>query len=102
MLDRTEKATDDLEKELHGVMQAKKPASVPRVNREDELEKSWQRELLTLFVKNQIRASLALPLLALVFFLTSLLWTSWTIALGWFAIRLAETGCSHSGRSCPG
>jgi len=92
MLDRTEKATDDLEKELHDMVHAQKPASTPRVNQTDELEKSWQRELLTLFVKNQIRASLALPLLALVFFLTSLLWTSWTIALGWFALILGAQG----------
>jgi len=92
MLDKAEKATDDLEKELHDLSQAENQSPPPPANTKNDHVSSWQRELLTLFVKNQIQASLALPLLALVFFATSLLWVDWTLALGWLALIFAAQG----------
>ena len=96
MLDKAEKATDDLEKELAEMSQAGKLASEQPANHNNRDKKSQkdscQRELLTLFVRNQIRASLALPLLALVFFSTSLLWTHWTVAVVWLALIFGAQG----------
>ncbi|MDH3741814.1 MAG: HAMP domain-containing histidine kinase [Hyphomicrobiales bacterium] len=53
---------------------------------------SWESDLLTMFVRNQLRVSLALPLLALLFSLTSLIWTNLTIASGWLAGVLVSQG----------
>ena len=95
MLDGTEKATDDLEKELHDVADTENPVLKAGSIHDavDEVQEAlWQRELLSLFVKNQIQASLALPLLALVFFATSLLWTNWALALGWLSLIFAAQG----------
>jgi len=107
MLENTEKATDNLEKELHET-----PAGTPRQNSnismwEDGKDNRAQRELLTLFVKNQMRVSLALPLLAVVFFATNLLWISWPVALGWLALIFGAQGvqlfiCHSYQKSDPG
>lgn len=50
----------------------------------------WERDLLTLFVQNQIRVVLALPLFAALFALMTLQWTPWQQSLAWFASAL---GC---------
>jgi two-component system cell cycle sensor histidine kinase PleC len=50
----------------------------------------WERDLLTLFVRNQIRVVLAVPLLAGLFALVSLLWTSPLHAGAWF---VSASGC---------
>ena len=50
----------------------------------------WERDLMTLFVQNQIKVVLALPLFAALFALVTLLWTPWQQSLAWFA---AATGC---------
>src|SRR5438270_9228649 len=50
----------------------------------------WERDLLTLFVRNQIRVILALPLLAGLFTLVSLLWSPPINAGAWF---VSASGC---------
>lgn len=45
----------------------------------------WNRDMLTLFVKNQIRVGLALPVLAVVFCAISMLWNPWTTSIAWLA-----------------
>ncbi len=96
MLENAQKATDDLEKELHGEHPAAHPVSKNQDARhsiwENGHEGSHERELLTHFVTNQMRVSLALPMLAVVFFATNLLWISWPVALGWLAMVLAAQG----------
>ncbi len=92
MLVNTEKATDDLEKELLETPAISKPVKSDTSIWEDNDGGPWQRELLTLFVKNQKRVSLALPLLAIVFFATNLLWVSWPVAVGWLGLIFAAQG----------
>ncbi|MGE0212031.1 MAG: sensor histidine kinase [Parvibaculaceae bacterium] len=60
----------------------------------------WQRDLLTIFVRNQLRVSLALPLIALLLSAASLLWTEPANAVAWFGCMLACQGvqlwiCRH-------
>ena len=50
----------------------------------------WERDLLTLFVQNQIKVVLALPLFAALFALVTLLWTPWEQSLAWF---VTAAGC---------
>ncbi|MGE0240788.1 MAG: sensor histidine kinase [Parvibaculaceae bacterium] len=59
----------------------------------------WERDLLTMFVKNQIKVVYALPLFAGLFALVTLQWTPWPQSLAWFT---AAAGCQfiqyHLGR----
>lgn len=50
----------------------------------------WERDLLTMFVKNQMKVAFALPLFAALFTLMSLMWTPWEQSLAWF---VAAAGC---------
>jgi two-component system cell cycle sensor histidine kinase PleC len=50
----------------------------------------WERDLLTLFVRNQIRVVLALPFLAVLYALVSLLWTSPIQSIAWL---ISASGC---------
>ncbi len=50
---------------------------------------AWQRDLLALFAHNQMRVALALPVIALLFALASLMWTPMVAAGGWLACTLA-------------
>jgi len=50
---------------------------------------AWQRDLLSLFARNQMRVALALPAIALLFAVASLMWTPLTAAGGWLACALA-------------
>jgi two-component system cell cycle sensor histidine kinase PleC len=50
----------------------------------------WERDLLTMFVKNQIKVIVALPLFAALFALMTLIWTPWQQSLVWF---IAAVGC---------
>jgi two-component system cell cycle sensor histidine kinase PleC len=50
----------------------------------------WERDLLTMFVKNQIKVVYALPLFAALFALITLQWTPWQQSLSWF---VAAAGC---------
>jgi two-component system cell cycle sensor histidine kinase PleC len=52
----------------------------------------WQQDLLILFVRNQLRVSLALPLIAVLFALASLWWTGPVVAAAWLACVLACQG----------
>jgi two-component system, cell cycle sensor histidine kinase PleC len=52
----------------------------------------WQHDLLVLFVRNQLRVSLALPLIAALFALVSLSWTTPLVAGAWLACVLACQG----------
>ncbi len=47
-------------------------------------DSDWQHQMLVLFLKNQIRVSPAMPILAVMLMLTSLQWTYLHIAFGWF------------------
>ena len=47
-------------------------------------DSDWQHQLLVLFMKNQIRVSPAMPILAVMLMLTSLQWTPLLVAFGWF------------------
>ncbi len=49
----------------------------------------WNRDMLTLFVKNQTSVAIALPVLAVMFFAISTLWNPWTVSLAWLAGILA-------------
>jgi two-component system cell cycle sensor histidine kinase PleC len=50
----------------------------------------WERDLLTMFVKNQMKVVVALPLFATLFALMTLIWTPWQQSLVWF---VAAVGC---------
>ena len=52
----------------------------------------WQRELLVQFLKNQIRVTPAMPILALLLAITSLQWTSLGVAAGWLVAAFACQG----------
>ena len=52
----------------------------------------WQHQLLVLFLKNQIRVSPAMPVLAVLLTITSLQWTSLLVAFGWFVLALCCLG----------
>jgi two-component system cell cycle sensor histidine kinase PleC len=43
----------------------------------------WERELLTLFVRNQIRVFLALPIIAVITAAVSLMWVGWLDVTSW-------------------
>jgi len=49
----------------------------------------WERDLLTLYVRNQIRVVLALPCFAALFALMTLLWTPWRQSIAWLGAALA-------------
>jgi two-component system cell cycle sensor histidine kinase PleC len=53
-------------------------------------EISWQRELLVLFLRNQLRVAPAMPVLAVLLAMTSVTWVPFAVALGWLAVAL---GC---------
>jgi two-component system, cell cycle sensor histidine kinase PleC len=55
----------------------------------------WQRELLTLFVRNQLKTTLALPILALILTVVGLRWLDPVAALSWFASVIACQGLQH-------
>jgi two-component system cell cycle sensor histidine kinase PleC len=50
----------------------------------------WQRDLLVMFLKNQMRVAPAMPILALLFALTTLQWVPLPVSAGWF---VAALGC---------
>lgn len=50
----------------------------------------WQRELLVIFLKNQMRVAPAMPILALLLALTTLQWVPLAVAAGWLTAAL---GC---------
>ena len=56
---------------------------------ESEENGPWNRDMVTLFVKNQTRVAIALPILAFIFFTISLLWNPWAVSLAWLAGILA-------------
>ncbi|MGH6821748.1 MAG: hypothetical protein ACREDU_12935, partial [Methylocella sp.] len=56
-----------------------KPAEIP-----------WQRDLLVLFLRNQIRVAPAMPILAILLAMTSVTWAPFAIVLGWLTGAL---GC---------
>ena len=49
----------------------------------------WEQDLLILFVRNQLRVSLALPMIAVLFAAASLWWTSPVVVGAWLACVLA-------------
>lgn len=52
----------------------------------------WQHQLLIMFVRNQMRVFPAMPVLALLLAITSIQWTPYAIAMGWFLAALACQG----------
>ena len=67
------------------------PASKSELGKENDTA-AWERDLLTMFVRNQLRVSIALPLLAVLFALTSTIWTDWTVAALWLAGLMVSQG----------
>ncbi len=60
----------------------------------------WQRDLLSLFVRNQLKVSLALPIIALMLAAASVIWTKPINAAAWLGCMLACQGvqlwmCRH-------
>ena len=49
----------------------------------------WQRDLLVLFLRNQLRVWPAMPILALLLALTSMQWVPWYVSAGWLLTALA-------------
>ena len=66
----------------------------------DASQIEWQKELLVQFLKNQIRVTPAMPVLALLLAITSLQWTPMTTAIGWlvaaFACQAVQTYLCHA------
>jgi two-component system, cell cycle sensor histidine kinase PleC len=54
--------------------------------------RQWQHDLLVLFVRNQLRVSLALPMIAVLFALVSLSWTTPLVTGAWLSCVLACQG----------
>src|SRR5438445_10391722 len=50
----------------------------------------WQKDLLVLFLRNQLRVAPAMPILALLLAITSLQWNPMSLSIGWF---FAALGC---------
>ncbi len=59
--------------------------SVPKAS-----ETFWQRDLLVLFLRNQIRVAPAMPVLAILLAMTSVTWAPFAVVLAWLAAAL---GC---------
>ncbi len=68
------------------------PESSARTAWERSDDIPWERDLLTLFARNQLRVAFVLPVLAFVFAATNLIWTNWSICMIWFACALATQG----------
>jgi len=58
----------------------------------DQDTPTWERELLALFVRNQLKVALALAALAIGFFLTNLIWTPPQSVALWLACVLGAQG----------
>src|SRR5262245_52101133 len=50
----------------------------------------WERDLITLFARNQIRVFAALPILAVIFAAVSLLWMPWWQSLCWLVAAIGS------------
>ncbi len=55
----------------------------------------WEPDLLTLFVRNQIRVSLAMPTLALFLMAAIYAWTNWLAAASWFGSYLTAQAIQY-------
>lgn len=64
----------------------RKPSSSPVQEGAKPIE--WQRELLVQFLRNQIRVTPAMPILALLLTVTSLQWNNIYVSLGWLTLAL--------------
>ena len=73
------------ENPLDGGAAKLEPSSVPRVH-----DIPWQRDLLLLFLHNQLHVAPAMPILAVLLAMTSVTWTPFAIVLSWLAAAL---GC---------
>ena len=49
----------------------------------------WQREMLYIFARNQLRVALAMPLLATLFAMANLVWVPMPVVFSWLALYLA-------------
>ncbi|MBC8038566.1 MAG: HAMP domain-containing histidine kinase [Rhizobiales bacterium] len=63
-------------------------AEAPRLPKADEIH--WQRDLLLLFLRNQLRVAPAMPILAMLLAMTSVTWAPYAVVLSWLAAAL---GC---------
>ncbi len=54
----------------------------------DDPEAYWQREMLRIFARNQLRVAVSLPLLALLFALANMVWVQPAIVIAWAALYL--------------
>ncbi len=51
----------------------------------DEMQAYWQREMLHIFARNQLRVALAMPLLAGLFAVANLVWVPMPVVIAWLA-----------------
>jgi two-component system cell cycle sensor histidine kinase PleC len=65
-------------------------AAVPQETRHQDIP--WQRDLLVMFLKNQIRVAPAMPILALLLAITTIQWVPIAISAGWFIAALTCQG----------
>lgn len=65
-------------------------AAAPREARHQDIP--WQRDLLVMFLKNQIRVAPAMPILALLLAITTIQWVPFVISAGWFIAALTCQG----------
>jgi len=90
VLSRSNNIADPLSLSLNdGVDEKPKPSKSEDDAWQNPDQVAWQRDLLALFARNQMRVSLALPVMALLFALASLMWTPLAAAGGWLACVLA-------------
>ena len=78
-------ASDDQLEEILSCQNDANRSQKPQRSIWEEDTDVWRRELLNLFVHNQLRVSLALPILALIFSAASLLWTPYLTVAAWLA-----------------
>jgi two-component system cell cycle sensor histidine kinase PleC len=55
----------------------------------------WETDLLTLFVRNQIRVSLAMPILSIFMMAAIYSWTTWVAAASWFGSYLTAQAIQY-------
>ncbi|WP_337660330.1 sensor histidine kinase [Anderseniella sp. Alg231-50] len=55
----------------------------------------WEPDLLTLFVRNQIRVSLAMPILSIFMMAAVYSWTNWVAATSWFGSYLTAQAIQY-------
>jgi two-component system cell cycle sensor histidine kinase PleC len=79
---------------IHVENQLEQPAIAPK--QADALpDNVWEADLLTLFVRNQIRVSLAMPILSIFMMAAIYTWIGWVAAASWFGSYLTAQAIQY-------